>query len=39
MDPDSLSKSFRRLIASTKVTAITFHGLRHTHIRTYLKIA
>lgn len=32
MDPDTLTKSFRRLVASTKVTPITFHGLRHTHI-------
>ena len=27
-----LTKSFRRLIATAKVTPITFHGLRHTHI-------
>lgn len=32
MDADTLSKSFRRLIATAKVTPITFHGLRHTHI-------
>lgn len=32
MDPDTLSKSFRRLVATAKVTPITFHGLRHTHI-------
>ena len=32
MDADTLSKTFRRLVASTKVTPITFHGLRHTHI-------
>jgi integrase len=32
MDPDTLSKSFRRLVATSKVTPITFHGLRHTHI-------
>jgi len=32
MDPDTLSKSFRRLVAAAKVTPITFHGLRHTHI-------
>ena len=32
MDPDTLSKSFRRLVAITEVTSITFHGLRHTHI-------
>ena len=32
MDPDTLSKSFRRLVADAKVTPITFHGLRHTHI-------
>jgi len=32
MDADTLSKSFRRLIAMAKVTPITFHGLRHTHI-------
>jgi integrase len=32
MDADTLSKAFRRLVASVKVTPITFHGLRHTHI-------
>jgi integrase len=32
LDPDTLSKSFRRLVATAKVTPITFHGLRHTHI-------
>ena len=32
MDADTLTKSFRRLVASAKVTPITFHGLRHTHI-------
>jgi integrase len=32
MDPDTLSKAFRRLVAAAKVTPITFHGLRHTHI-------
>src|SRR5471032_907847 len=32
MDADTLSKAFRRLVASAKVTPITFHGLRHTHI-------
>jgi integrase len=32
LDPDSLSKSFRRLVADANVTPITFHGLRHTHI-------
>jgi len=32
MDADTLSKSFGRLVATTKVTPITFHGLRHTHI-------
>ena len=32
LDPDSLSKSFRRLVAAAGVTPITFHGLRHTHI-------
>jgi integrase len=32
MDADTLSKSFRRLVATAKVTPITFHGLRHTHI-------
>ena len=32
MDPDTLSKSFARLVAWAKVTPITFHGLRHTHI-------
>ena len=32
MDADTLSKAFRRLVASTKVMPITLHGLRHTHI-------
>lgn len=32
LDPDSLSKSFERLILKAKVTPITLHGLRHTHI-------
>jgi integrase len=32
MDADTLSKAFRRLVASAKVTPITLHGLRHTHI-------
>jgi integrase len=32
MDPDTLSKSFGRIVASAKVMPITFHGLRHTHI-------
>ena len=32
VDPDTLSKSFGRLITAAKVTRITFHGLRHTHI-------
>lgn len=32
MDPDTLTKSFRRLVATANVTPITLHGLRHTHI-------
>jgi integrase len=32
LDPDSLSKAFRRLVAVADVTPITLHGLRHTHI-------
>jgi integrase len=32
LDPDSLSKAFRRLVAAADVTRITLHGLRHTHI-------
>jgi integrase len=32
VDADTLTKAFRRLVTSTKVTPITFHGLRHTHI-------
>ena len=32
LDPDSLAKAFRNLVHSSRVTAITFHGLRHTHI-------
>ncbi len=31
-DADSLSKAFSRLVRATKVTSITLHGLRHTHI-------
>jgi integrase len=31
-DPDRLSNTFRRLVRAIKVTPITFHGLRHTHI-------
>jgi integrase len=31
-DADSLTKAFARLVTVTKVTPITFHGLRHTHI-------
>jgi integrase len=31
-DPDSLTKSFDKLIAASGVRRITFHGLRHTHI-------
>ena len=32
LDADSMTKAFARLVAATKVTPITFHGLRHTHI-------
>ena len=32
LDPDSLSKAFMRLVIKSKVTPITLHGLRHTHI-------
>jgi integrase len=32
LDPDSLTKAFRRLVAEAEVTPITLHGLRHTHI-------
>lgn len=32
MDADTLSKSFGRLVRAAKVTPITLHGLRHTHI-------
>jgi integrase len=32
LDADSLTKAFGRLVADTRVTPITFHGLRHTHI-------
>jgi integrase len=31
-DADSLTKAFGRLVVATKVTSITLHGLRHTHI-------
>jgi integrase len=32
LGPDGLSKAFKRLVNHTRVTPITFHGLRHTHI-------
>jgi integrase len=32
LDADSLTKAFGRLVAGVRVTPITFHGLRHTHI-------
>jgi integrase len=32
MDADSVTKAFGRLVKATRVTPITFHGLRHTHI-------
>jgi integrase len=32
MDADALTKGFGRLVTAAKVTPITFHGLRHTHI-------
>jgi integrase len=32
LDADSLSKAFSRLIKGARVTRITLHGLRHTHI-------
>ena len=32
LDADLLTKSFARLVAAAKVTPITLHGLRHTHI-------
>ena len=32
LDPDSVSKGFRRLVTTAEVTPITFHGLRHSHI-------
>jgi integrase len=31
-DPDSLTKAFDRLVSKARVTPITLHGLRHTHI-------
>jgi integrase len=31
-DADSLSKAFSRLVKAVRVTPITLHGLRHTHI-------
>jgi integrase len=31
-DADTLSKAFSRLIKGARVTRITLHGLRHTHI-------
>ena len=35
--PDTLSDAFTDKIAGTKLKAITFHGLRHTHITLLLK--
>jgi integrase len=32
LDPDTVTKSFDKLIQATGVRRITFHGLRHTHI-------
>jgi integrase len=32
LDPDTVTKSFDKLIAATGVRHITLHGLRHTHI-------
>ena len=32
LGPDGLSKAFKRLVERIRVTPITFHGLRHTHI-------
>lgn len=32
LEPDSLSTAFERLVLKAKVTPITLHGLRHTHI-------
>lgn len=32
LDADALTKAFGRLVAALKLTPITFHGLRHTHI-------
>ena len=32
LDGVALTKAFRRLVAATGATPITFHGLRHTHI-------
>lgn len=32
LDPDTVTKSFDKLIAATGVRRITLHGLRHTHI-------
>jgi integrase len=32
LDADALTKGFGRLVAAAKVTPITLHGLRHTHI-------
>jgi len=32
LDADTLSKAFSKLIKTAKVTQITLHGLRHSHI-------
>jgi len=32
LGPDGVSKAFKLLVEQTRVTPITFHGLRHTHI-------
>jgi integrase len=37
LDPDYVSDAFTTKIAETKLKAITFHGLRHTHITLLLK--
>jgi integrase len=32
LDPDAVSKAFKRIVSTAKVTPISLHGLRHTHI-------
>jgi integrase len=37
MQPDTLTKTFTRIVAAAKIRRITFHGLRHTHATDLLR--